>query len=191
MIMKNLKNRIATQIGTCIGVFALLLAMSVIPAQARDLKLGVVNPGRVLEKIPHTQEARERIEREFSSRTREIKGQQQELQKLEEKFQRDGAIMGQSERDRLEREVVTLKRSLKRDIDELREDRSLRENQELSELQTRIVEVIQAIGKEGRYDLIFVDGVIYADKGVDITDKVVSRLTDEFKRSSKDRGSKR
>jgi outer membrane protein len=188
MIMKN---RIATQIGTCIGIFALLLAMVVIPAQARELKLGVVNPGRVLEKIPHTQEARKRIEREFSSRTREIKGQQQELRKLEEKFQRDGAIMGQSKRDRLEREVLTLKRSLKRDIDELREDRSLRENQELSELQTRIVEVIQAIGKEGRYDLILVDGVIYADKGVDITDNVVSRLTDEFKRSSKDRGSKR
>jgi len=165
--------------------------LSAIPVQARDLKLGVVNPGRVLEKIPHTQEARERIEREFSARTREIKGQQQELQKLEEKFERDGAIMGASERDRLERDVVTLKRSLKRDIDELREDRSLRENQELGELQTRIVEVIQAIGKDGKYDMILVDGVIYADKEVDITDEVISRLSDEFKRSSKDRGSRR
>ena len=185
-----MKYAMATRTGI-FAVFGLMLALAVIPAQARDLKLGVVNPGRVLEKIPHTQEARERIEREFSSRTREIKGQQQEVQKLEEKFQRDGAIMGQSERDRLEREVVTLKRSLKRDIDELREDRSLRENQELSDLQTRIVEVIQAIGKESKYDLILVDGVIYADKGVDITDKVVSRLTEEFKRSAEDRGSKR
>lgn len=186
-----MKHRIAGRIGPLVAFLGLLLALSVIPAQARDLKLGVVNPGRVLEKIPHTQEARERIEREFSARTREIKGQQQELQKLEEKFQRDGAIMGQSERDRLERDVVTLKRSLKRDIDELREDRSMRENQELGELQTRIVEVIQAIGKEGKYDLILVDGVIYADKGVDITDKVVSRLTDEFQQSPKERRSKR
>lgn len=184
-------DRITTGMGFFIAVLGLMLAFGTIPVEARDLKLGVVNPGRVLEKIPHTQEARERIEREFRSRTREIKGQQEELQRLEEKFQRDAAVMAQSEREQLEREVVMLKRSLKRDIDELREDRSLRENQELSELQTRIVEVIQAIGKEGKYDLILVDGVIYADNGVDITDKVVSRLTDEFKRASSDRGSKR
>lgn len=186
-----MKYRIATRIGSYIAVFGLMVALLPISAQTRDLKLGVVSPGRVLEKIPHTQEARERIEREFSSRTRQIKGEQEELQKLEEKFERDGAIMGSSERDRLERDVVTLKRSLKRDIDELREDRSLRENQELGELQTKIVEVIQAIGKEGKFDLILVDGVIYADKRVDITDEVISRLDDEFKRSSKDRGSKR
>lgn len=182
---------LAIRMGIGLVVVGMLLAASALPVQARDLKLGVVNPGRVLEQIPHTQEARERIEREFSSRTREIKGQQQQLQTLEEKYQRDAAIMGATERDRLERDVVALKRSLKRDIDELREDRSLRENQELSDLQTRIVEVIQTIGRDGRYDLILVDGVIYADKGVDITEEVVSRLTDEFKRSGKDRGSRR
>lgn len=173
------------------GVLALAIGLLLAPVEARDLKVGVVNPGQVLEKIPHTQEARDRIEREFAARTKEIKSEQRKLQSLEEKFQRDGAIMGQSERERLERDIVMIKRSLKRDIDELRDDRSLRENQELGELQTRIVEVIRAIGKQGDFDMILVDGVIYANDRVDITEQVISRLTSEFKRSSKGDSSKR
>lgn len=156
--------------------------------QARDFQVGVVNPGRVLESIPHTQEARERIEKEFAPRAREIKSQQREMQEIEEKLRRDSAIMAQSERDRLERELLRLKRSLKRDIDELREDRTLRESQELSELQSKIVEVIQTLGKEGKFDLILVDGVIYADDSLNLTEKVISRLSTEFKGSGGRRG---
>jgi len=149
-----------------------------IPAQA-EVKVGFVNVAKVLDEAPQAQEARKRIESEFSPRDRELLSQQKEIRTLEEKLMRDGDIMNETQRLQLEQDIRSMKRDLRRSQDEFREDLNLRRTQELSKLQQEVVEVIQELAKDQGYDLIVSDGVVFAGGDVDITETVISRLKAE------------
>lgn len=143
---------------------------------AQELKLGFVNAPGVLEKAPQAEKARTKLEQEFAPRDRELVAEQKTIRQLEEKLSRDGAIMSDSERNKLEREIRSLKRDLKRSRDEFREDLNIRRNEELAKLQKLVVETIRAIAQEGGFDLVVTDGVLYASDRIDITAMVLEKL---------------
>ena len=91
-------------------------------------------------------------------------------------IEKDGAIMSESERGRLERDILSKRRELKRDQDEFREDVNFRRNEEFGKIQKQIVEAIRKVAADQKYDLVLGEGVIYASKTVDITDAVIKTL---------------
>ena len=93
-----------------------------------------------------------------------------------------GAVMASAERIRLEREVLSRKRDLRRSQEEFREDLNLRRNQELQKLQRQVVLAIRAMAKSEDYDLVISDGVLFASERVDITRTVLERLVEEHTR---------
>ena len=145
-------------------------------AGAAAAKVGYVNLSDVLEKSPQAESASKDLEKEFRPRDEAIVHAQKRLKALEEKLNRDGAIMSESERRQLERDVHAKKREIKRDQDVFREDFNFRRNEILGQLQKQIVEVVRALAKEQAYDLILIDGVLYANDQVDLTDTVLKRL---------------
>lgn len=153
------------------------------PAHAQ-VKVGFVNISKVLDKAPQAESARERIEKEFAPRDRELLEQQKEIRAMEDKLVKNGAVMSATERQRQESEIRSLKREIRRLQDEFREDLNLRRSQELSKLQRKVTEVIQELAKAESYDLVVTDGVIYAGERVDITDKVIGQLTAQFRKSN-------
>jgi outer membrane protein len=161
-----------------------LLAMLASPVLAQSqVKVGFVNVPRVLDQAPQAQDARARIEREFAPRDRELLDEQKEIRGLEDQLIRDGDVMTEAERVRLEQEIRQRKRDLRRSQDEFREDLNLRRSQELSDLQREVIQVIQSIAQDEKYDLIVSDGVIFAGARVDITDTIIARLKAEFKQN--------
>lgn len=150
-------------------------------ANAAELKIGFVNPARVSADAPQAQAAREKLEKEFSARQQELVRAQKEIKELEAKLNRDAAVMKEADRTRAERDILARTRELRRMQDELREDYNIRGNEELAKLQRRIIEVIHQVAKEEQFDLIVGDGVIYASEQIDITNKVVDRLKQEFR----------
>lgn len=150
-------------------------------ASAAELRLGFVNAAKVLEEAPQAKEARERLEREFAPRDKELVNAQQGLKKMEDKLARDGAVMSESEQRKLERDILNAKREIKRSQDEFREDFNIRRNEEFGKLQRRVYEAIVALAKQDNYDVILGDGVIFASERVDLTDKVLERLRREAK----------
>ncbi|HSR61959.1 MAG TPA: OmpH family outer membrane protein [Gammaproteobacteria bacterium] len=153
-----------------------LLALFVAPVYAQDYKLGVVNAIKILEQSPQADAARSAIEKEFAPRDKEMVATQKRLKELEDRLVKDGAIMSETERQKLEREVINMKRDLKRTQDEFREDFNFRRNEEFSKIQKKIVEAIQTVAKENNYDLVLSEGVIYASPKVDISDLVIEYL---------------
>ena len=89
---------------------------------AQDLKIGVVNIARLLDQSPQAKVAMEALQDEFAPRQREIVAQQKELREKEERLQRDGAVMGEDERNSLERDVRDERRDLARRQNEYVED---------------------------------------------------------------------
>lgn len=169
-----------------LGRAALVLSVAVFAAQAAsaEVKVGFVNVAKVLELAPQAEAARNRIEKEFAPRDRELLQQQKDVRSLEDRLVKNAAVLSESERQRNETEIRAAKRELRRAQDEFREDLNLRRSQELSKLQQKVTEVIQVLAKAEEYDLIVSDGVIFAGKRVEITDKILERLRADFKKSS-------
>ncbi len=165
---------------TFLWLWALLLAVLMGPVQAAELKIGAVNAPRVLEEAPQAEAARAALEQEFAPRDKAMLAAQQELKKLEDRLARDGAIMSESERRSLERDIVSRKRDLKREREEFSEDLNIRRNEAFEKLRRRVFQVILSIAKGEHYDLILSDGVVYASDTVDITERVIQRLKQEF-----------
>jgi outer membrane protein len=143
---------------------------------AEDYRIAFVNATKVFEESPQYQAARDRLQTEFSRREKELLSEQKQLKQLEEKLQRDGSVMSESEVKRLERDILSRSRSLKNSQTEFREDLNLRQNEEFKKLRQQVREVIQEVGKAEKIDLIVSDGVVYFSKKIDISDLVLEKL---------------
>ncbi|TAN67968.1 MAG: OmpH family outer membrane protein [Methylobacter sp.] len=160
---------------TKIALFlGLLLAANVSYA---DLKIGFVNIPAVLEKAPQAEKAKKRLEQEFSPRDKQLVAQQKEIQSMDERMTKDAAVMGESARVNLEKDILNKKRDAKRAQQEFSEDFNVRRNEELGKLQRRIVEAIREIAKAQNFDLLLTDGVIYASDKIDVTSQVQQKLS--------------
>ncbi|MGZ5076520.1 MAG: OmpH family outer membrane protein [Methylobacter sp.] len=155
-------------------VLGLLLAAN---ASYADLKVGFVNIPAVLEKAPQAEKAKKRLEQEFSPRDKQLVAQQKEIQSMDERMAKDAAVMGESARVNLEKDILNKKRDAKRAQQEFSEDFNARRNEELGKLQRRIVEAIREIAKDQNFDLLLTDGVIYASEKIDVTSQVQQKLS--------------
>lgn len=143
---------------------------------AAEVRVAFVNSSEVLERAPQAENARALLQAEFAPRDAQLIAEQQKLRSQEERLSRDGMTMNDDERRRLEREVTTLQRDLKRARDEFSEDLNIRRNEEFAKLQREVAKVIVDVAKEAGYDLVFENGVVYASDRVDITNQVIDRL---------------
>lgn len=156
----------------------LVLAMAT-PAHAGDTRIAAVKAARLLEESPQAEAVTQRLKREFSRREQELVAQNDQLKKLSEKRQRDGQIMSDNELKNLERDIISRQRKLKNAREEFQQDLAIRRNEELQKLNKVITEVIIQVAKESGIDMVLeveVGGVVYADKSMDLTDKVLDRL---------------
>lgn len=143
---------------------------------AEDYKIGAVNAVRILEQSPQAAKLRAQIEKEFAPRDKELVANQKKLKDMEDRMNRDSAIMSEQERSKLQKDIVNMRRDLKRSQDEFREDLTFRRNEELAKIQKQIIEAIQTVAKQNNYDLVLSDGVVFAGTKVDITNLVLDYL---------------
>jgi outer membrane protein len=156
----------------------LALPLSLAHAQATDMKIGFVSIAKILNSAPQADAASKRLEQEFAPRQRGLVEAQNSLRRLEERLAKDGAVMGDSQRRSLESDIRNQARELKRTSDEFREDFNLRRNEELGRFQKQVLDVINSVAREEGFDLVVNDGAtLYASSRVDVTDKVLRRLT--------------
>lgn len=153
-----------------------LLTLGQASAAAAEYRIAFVEVPRLLREAPQVETVRNKLKQEFSRRNDDLVAQKQQMIKLQEKLQRDGAIMSESEVKRLERDILSRQRKLKSSQNEFQEDLSLRQNEELGKLRKVIGEVIVQVAKEEKVDLVLESGVVYASDRADITDQVLARL---------------
>lgn len=164
-------------------VTAVFLAINNVVVAA-ELKAGFVDTARVLKQAPQAETARAKLKSEFAPRDNKIVALQKKLKKMEEQLGRDALTMSEVVRKKMERDMISLKRDIKRAKEEFNEDLNIRRNEELAKLQKFVYDIIVSVAKDGNYDIIVGDSVLYASKRVDITDMVLERLRLKHKRQS-------
>jgi outer membrane protein len=142
-----------------------------------ELKVGFVDLAKLSENAPQIISAQGKIDAEFSSREKELVALQRKIAKMEEELSNNGAVMSDSERGGKERDILSKRRELKRSQDEFRDDLNIRKNEILKQVNIEIGNVIEALAKEEKYDLIIAQGVMFASDRVDITDTILKKLS--------------
>lgn len=159
-------------------VFTLFLLSN---ANAASIKIGFVNVPRVLEKAPQAEKAKKDLEKEFMPRDKRLLAEKKKIKKLQDKLQRDAAVMSGDEKLKLERDILSKSRDIKRTQNEFREDFNIRRNEELGKLQKKVYEAIKRLAKKEKFDLLLTEGVVYASSSVDVTKKVQDQLAKMYR----------
>jgi outer membrane protein len=143
---------------------------------AADLKIGYVQVDKILQEAPQTAESSKKLEKEFAPRSQELERMQKQIKDIETALDKDALTMSETDRKNKERDASNLKIDFQRKQRELREDINLRKNEELAALQDRINKAVTSVSEAEGYDLVVYGGVAYANKKIDITDKVLKSL---------------
>jgi outer membrane protein len=175
-------NRIRTLLAA--AAFAVAFAAPA-AVNAQEMRIAFVNTPQVLEQAPQADAVRATLESEFKPRDVALVADQKKVQALEDKLSRDGMVMSEEQRRKLEREILSQKREIKRARDEFTEDFNIRRNDELAKMQREIALSIVSLAKEKGYDLILENGVIYASDRVDITKDVIERLKRDYNKKNR------
>jgi outer membrane protein len=146
------------------------------PVWGADLKIGVVDYGKLMEESPQAKTVVDAIRTEFTPRQTALQNQQQALKVKEDKLQKDGATMTEDQRNRTEKELRDSYRELSRKQQEVQDDFNARRNEEMSRLQRTLIDEVRVYAKAQNFDLVIADGVIYSTPTLDITPAILTAL---------------
>jgi outer membrane protein len=149
---------------------------------AQAQKIAYVNTEKVVKKSPQSAAILKSLEAEFKKRNDALLSKRKKLKKLEEKLGKDRSIMSSSEKNNIEQDIRRRRRELNNSSAEFREDLNLRRSEEINKLLRKISEVVINIGKREKIDMVMSAGVAYASDSIDISDKVLQQLGQEFEK---------
>jgi outer membrane protein len=162
------------------AIFSALLALvASLPAFAQNARVAYVDMQRLLDNAPQVVAAREGLQREFAQRDQSLKGDEAKLARLEADLKRDAAGLSRPESEGRQLEIDTLRRSIERTREKLRDELNTRIREELNKRWNDIHDVVVEYARERNLDLVVQSPVIYASAAVDITDAVIERLKRE------------
>jgi outer membrane protein len=154
----------------------LMLPLSV-SAEMKIFKIGYVVVEKILKEAPQTAASNKKLEKEFKSRTDGLQKKVKAIQKQEKEFNKNSVTMATADRQKAQKKIQNSKIEIQRIERELREDIDIRRREEIGKLQQKINEAIEEMAKTDKYDLILYQGVAYASKEIDITDKLIKVLS--------------
>ena len=147
-------------------------------ADEQQLKIGFVNPVKLLELSPQGEKALRLLEEEFRPRDQELIDLREKALALEVDLDKNRLVLQASEIKKKQRAIDSIRRKIKRDQQEAREDYNIRRNEELAKLQRLVREMIVTIANEEGFDLI-VEQAVYVNNRIDLTERVLQRLQEE------------
>ena len=147
-------------------------------ADQHRIKIGFVNPVKLLELSPQGERALRLLEEEFRPRDQELIDLREKALALEVELDKNRLVLQASEIKKKQRAIDSIRRKIKRDQQEAREDYNIRRNEELAKLQRLVREMIVTIANEEDFDLI-VEQAVYVNNRIDLTERVLQRLQEE------------
>jgi len=161
-----------------VGVLSIAITMSAGATLAAEFKIGFVDRERILRESGAAKRAQAKLKKEFSTREVELEKMEKQGRDLQVTLQKESVTLPEAERSARERQLAQLERDFKRMQRELREDQTLRSNEELVSLQERANKIISEIAEKEKFDLILQEAV-FASQRIDLTDRVIKALGDK------------
>lgn len=158
------------------GVVALGFAAPV--AGQASVKVAVIDVERILIESERGKAALQEIEALRRQKQEEGEARQQEITELRDRLSEGQLSLSQERLAELQKELEERVIALQRFQDDANRELSKKRNEVLDQIEKSVFPVINQIGQEGGYTLIFNkynSGLVYADDAVDITQRVIER----------------
>ena len=167
------------------GSFAVLVAalasiLAGIPLAAQEViggKVGVFNADRIMAESQPGQQALALFNQLRDQRVAELQVQQDQINTLQQ--QAISTSPGSPDAIRLQREVENSMLQLERLQQDVQQELGIRQNELTSEITQMIAQVLDVMGEEEGYTLIFnalQSGLVYIGPTLDITDEIIRRV---------------
>jgi outer membrane protein len=177
-------NRILS-VGAFVAVSGLLVA---VPASAQiagstTTKIGVLEVQRVVAESAVGKASLARVQKIQSQKQEDLTKRQNELKDLEKKIQDQNKSLSEEALDKLQKDYQAKALEFKRAQDDAQRELEELQRRELSELEKKVMPVIDAVAKEHGYNLVFnkfQSGLLFADATTDLTDAVITKFNSQI-----------
>jgi outer membrane protein len=175
-------------VGLCLGLVSLFGAGRALaqgaaaparPAFNGVLKVAVINTEQILLESQAGKKAVAELKKVQDQKEAELNAKQEEIKSLQGKIDSGRLSLAQDKLADLEKQLEDRVISARRLQDDANRDLNKRKDDVLGGIDQRVMPVINQLGKEMGFTLIFrkfESGLIYADEAIDITPMVIQRL---------------
>jgi outer membrane protein len=142
-------------------------------------KIAFVVLQRVVAESNDGKQASAKVQALQAKKVAELNERQKSLQGVQEKLDKSGAVMSESARGELAKQVERMQVDLQRATQDAQQEVQELQQQLQDEFQRRIAPIIEAVGKERGLHYIFNgpdSGLVWADASLDITADVVKKF---------------
>jgi outer membrane protein len=150
-----------------------------LPASAQQMNIAVIDVQRVVTESDPGKQALQKLKELQDAKIDQGRALQQELASLQEQMSKQRFTLSEERLAELSKQMEDKQIALQRFQDDAERELDESRRRELGGLEGRIIPVINEIGAERGFTLIFnkfQSGLVYADDGVDITDDVIRRF---------------
>ena len=161
-----------------VGFVVIILAVA-LPAAAQQLNIAVIDVQRVVTESDPGKEALQKLKELQDAKIDEGRALQQELTSMQEQMSKQRFTLSEERLAEMNKQMEDMQIALQRFQDDAERELDEARRRELGGLEGRIIPVINEIGVERGFTLIFnkfQSGLVYADDTVDITDDVILRF---------------
>jgi outer membrane protein len=161
------------------AVLLLLLATAAAPVVAQAPKLGVIDVERILTDSVRGKKALEELTKLRDQKNTELQTMRTEVEQMRSKYAESRLTLAEDKLAEMERQLEDKAVDLRRAQDDAQREVQKKQQEEFARIEREVMPIIQTVGKENGYTLIFnkfQGGLVFADDSVDVTDLVIERF---------------
>lgn len=162
-----------------LALLAVLAAPAVAQQTARPLKIGVIDPERIVQESARGKQAIERLNKERDQRLAEGNRMRQEISDLQKRMNDGRLSLGQDKLKQINDEIEEKTIAIQRYGENAQREMQKLEQEMMDPIEQQILRVINQVGQEQGFTLIFKkfqSGLVFADESVDLTPAVIQRF---------------
>lgn len=162
-----------------LALLAVLAAPAAAQQAAPNLKIGVIDPERIVAESARGKLAVERLNKERDQRLAEGNRMRQEITDLQKRMNDGRLSLGQDKLKQLNDEIEEKTIAIQRYGENAQREMQKLEQEIMDPIEEQILRVINQVGAEQGYTLIFKkfqSGLVYASETVDLTPVVIQRF---------------
>lgn len=168
-----------------IAVFAFMILFSLsLTAYASEVKIAVVDLQKALNESEGGKNAKKSLEELIKSKQSVIDEKGKEIEKLKDEIDKQSAVLSKEALQKKQDELDKKMREYRRLVQDSQDEVKKKESELTAEILKDLKKIIEKIGEEENYSLILEKAkgvVLFHDKAIDITDKVIERYNQEIK----------
>jgi len=170
------------------GLFMLSLAASPVLAADAAMKIGLVDLFRAVNESEQGKKAKTELEAMIKVKQDSLEEKGKAIEKLKAELDKQGGVLSGEAKKAKEEEMERLAREYQRNVADSQNDVRKKEGELTGRIVKELRDIVTDIAQEDKYTMVLekAEGlVLFADKDLDITDKVIKKFDETKPKSGK------